>query len=175
MKKAIRLSIFLGLVACISTIALAAVNYVTSPIIREFQDAAFRAAVELAFPEAGSFEVIATEEDVYSNYIVSVLQIFDNDGETIGYIYEKSVPGFGGAISYVMGIDIDGVFTSFNVLSHSETPGFGARIVTETEFEERLVNNYAGNPVDILTGATATTTPIIRAVGDLYQDFLTRR
>lgn len=176
MKYAIKLSVFLGLVAAISTIALAAANYVTAPIIAEYQAMRFTEAVEGAFPGHYSFDIIATaaEGTTHSGYLVEVLEIFGEDNETLGFIYNKVVPGFGGPITYVMGIGTDGNFVSFDVLSHSETPGFGARVADEDEFENRLIGNYAGNQVDILTGATNTTTPIIRAIGDLYQDFLGR-
>ena len=174
MKKILYLSCFLGVVSSLVTVAMAGINSITAPIIAEAQYQAFREAITLAFPTSDNFEIIAEDADVYSNYIVQILEVFE-EGETIGFIYTQIVPGFGGPINYVMGIDLDGNFTSFVVLSHSETPGFGARIVDEPEFEDRLVGNYAGNQIDILTGATNTTTPIVRALGELYRDFIARR
>jgi len=172
MKKIIYLAFFLGLVSSIVTVTLASVNHVTAPIIQEIQEAAFRQAVEYAFPHADFFQIIAEEEDIYSNHIVQILEIFQNY-ETIGYIYTQNVPGFGGPINYVIGIDTEGNFNSFVVLSHSETPGFGARI--ENDYFRDLFNNtYAGHQIDAFTGATTTTNAIKSGLIDLYQDFITR-
>jgi len=173
MKSAFRLSFILGLVASLSTVALAGVNAVTSPIIREQQAALFREAVESAFPSATSFGIIAGEDDTYSPYIVEVLEILEGS-ERIGFIYNKLVPGFGGPISYVMGVNMEGQFVSFDVLSHSETPGFGARIVDEDDFHNRLMASSAGQSVDVLSGATNTSNAIFRGLNALYPDFTAR-
>ncbi|MCL1997067.1 MAG: FMN-binding protein [Defluviitaleaceae bacterium] len=174
MKKIIYLSLFLGLVSAVVTGAMAGVNTITAPIIAEAQYQAFRAAVNFAFPTADNFEILAEGEEIESPHIIQILEVFEG-GEPIGFIYHKIVPGFGGPINYMMGIDFDGNFTSFSVLSHSETPGFGARIVDEPDFAASLIGTHAGSQIDILTGATNTTTPIVRAIGELHQDFMNRR
>lgn len=173
MKNALRLSFILGLVATLSTMALAGVNALTSPMIREQQAQRFRAAVAVAFPSSTSFKIIATEDDTYSPYLVEVLEIFE-DSATIGFIYNKRVPGFGGPINYVMGVGLGGEFVSFDALSHSETPGFGARVFDEDEFHERLMASRAGQGVDALSGATNTSNAIFRGLDALYADFRTR-
>lgn len=170
MKYAIKLSVFLGIVALISTVALAAVNSVTAPIIEEYQNARFTEAVEGAFPESTGFTRIANDQDLNHNYLMEVLEIFGDDG-TIGFIYSKVVPGFGGPITYVMGLSSEGDFVSFDVLSHSETPGFGARVVDEPDWSNRLLSKNIDDQVDILTGASNTTRALIGGIAAMREDF----
>lgn len=167
MKKILYLGVFLGITASVATAALAGVNQITAPIIQSALEAAFREAVAVAFPTAGHFEVLP--DDSGNPYIVEILEVFEQ-GETIGFVFTKRVNGFSGAIDFMVGVDTEGRFTSFTTLSHSETPGFGDVIETE-EWSAQIVGYQVGRHIDIVSGVTVTTEPIIRALATLYYEF----
>ena len=57
------------------------------------------------------------------------------EGENlVGYAIESSVVGFGGPLSLIVGITPDGVVYNTSVLSHSETPGLGAKCTPDRKF-----------------------------------------
>lgn len=93
------------------------------------------------------------------------LEAKDKNGLTIGYIVTvTSNRGYGGAIQVTFGLDTDFTITGFEVLSQSETAGFGARCV-ESVYKDTFVGDKNVNDVDILSGATYTTTAIKETVG----------
>ncbi|MCL1995363.1 MAG: FMN-binding protein [Defluviitaleaceae bacterium] len=175
MKKVIYLGVFLGLAVSVATAVLAGVNSITAPLIAQAQAEAFREAVEMAFPNADSFSVVAGYEDTWSGYTVQVIEVLEG-GERVGFVYDQSVPGFGGPIHHIVGIDNYGVFTNFYVIFHSETPGF-VDVIFQDDWVNRIVGLHAGSSyyIDAVSGATATTAPIIRGLVGIYHDFVERR
>jgi len=173
MKKIAYLGFFLSVVTSISAMVLAAVNEITTPIIMEAQAGAFADALASAFPTATNSRVIATVDEVYELYILEILEVVEGE-ETLGYIYTKSVPGLGGPITFLLGIDVDGVFTAFEVVSHSETPGIGD-VIERPEWIDRVLHAPGSEPVDVVTGATGTTSAVSRAIGVAYENFRLRR
>ncbi|MCL1990526.1 MAG: FMN-binding protein [Defluviitaleaceae bacterium] len=166
MKKIIYLGIFLSLVTSVCAVALATVSQITTPIIQAAQEEAFLAAVERSFPTATHSEVLATADE---DDVVQVLAIFE-DEEPLGFFYTKVIPGVWGPILYLVGIDMNGVFTSFDVLDHSETPGIGD-VIERPEWIDRVVGASLMYPVDAISGATGTTALVSNALYDMYEHF----
>ena len=54
-----------------------------------------------------------------------------NAGEPVGYAVKVSVGGFGGPLQIMVGFTPDGTVYNTSVISHSETPGLGAKLVDE--------------------------------------------
>ena len=98
-----------------------------------------------------------------------MLSVTDNSGAVQGYVVSATSPsGYGGDLQIAVGITKEGKLTGFDVISHSETPGFGAKS-TEPEFKSQ----FAGKPAlklsysktgaasetefDAISGATVTT------------------
>ena len=84
-------------------------------------------AVLPAFDET-SYESVEVDGKTY-NYYKAV-----KGGETVGYAVESTVVGFGGPLSLMVGVTPDGVVYNTSVLSHSETPGLGAKCNTDAKF-----------------------------------------
>jgi electron transport complex protein RnfG len=178
MKKIIYLSIFLGLVAGLATAALATVNLITEPIIEANEAEAFAAAVAEIFPAAAGNAIVAEGNEVESQFITQILEVYDSEGDVIGFIYSMRTGGFGGPVNFIVGIDVYGYFVRFTPLVHRETPGFGAQI-EDDYWQDRFLpsaQHYAGEEINTISGASRTTIPIRIALREhLYYDFNQRR
>lgn len=95
-------------------------------------------------------------------------------GEVVGYAVESGTIGFGGPLTLMVGVTPDGIVYNTSVLSHSETPGLGAKCTTDTKFMEQwkefnpkekiLFVKKDGGDVDAITASTITSRAYTRAV-----------
>lgn len=170
MKKILFLGGYLGLVAAFFAVLLAVTNEVTTPRIAQIQADNFQRALLEGFPQATSYNIIDDVSGVPST--MQIIEVFHDD-ELIGFVYSQTVKGFVDNISYLVGINTEGYFTSFGVLSSRETPGFGTRIETP-EWKNRVIDVHGSSEIDVIVSATLTTAPIIDAMSHAYEDF-TRR
>lgn len=168
-KKILKLTLMLGLVASLATIAVAAVNTVTAPVIEENLRIAFENTVREMFP-TGSVGEIYYDTDAPTNRVIRIVE----GASTIGFIYEQSVGGFNGTILYLVAVDADGYFIAFSTLSHSETTGIGD-VIDSLGWEERMVGTHATTPVDTHAGATGTTSSVQGSLLTIYDDLQNRR
>lgn len=99
----------------------------------------------------------------------------DSDGVTVGYIANiTSKEGYGGDISFSVGISIEGTITGISVLSISETPGLGMKAKEDSFLNQYLDKNgmfvvkeepEAGEEViDAISGATITSRAMTNGV-----------
>ncbi|MFI3324825.1 MAG: RnfABCDGE type electron transport complex subunit G [Clostridia bacterium] len=104
-------------------------------------------------------------------------------GEVVGYVFSTSSSGYGGDVSVMTGIDIDGNITGVVILSQEETPGLGANCENESflvQFLQKAVtlevvkNTTASDgEIEAMTGATITTTAVTNAVNVAVEIFET--
>ncbi len=103
--------------------------------------------------------VLATDKnDVYTGYIVNI----------------TSKEGYGGDISFSVGISLEGAVTGISILSISETPGLGMKAKEDSFLNQYIdkngkfvVNKTAdaeGNGVDAISGATITSNAMTNGV-----------
>ena len=95
-------------------------------------------------------------------------------GETVGYAIEVTENGFGGPLTLMVGITADGQVYNTSVLSHSETPGLGAKCADESPFraqfrglnpsEKILSVKKDGGDIDAITASTITSRAYTLAV-----------
>ena len=104
------------------------------------------------------------------------------EGETlVGYAIETTTVGFGGALSLIVGVTPDGVVYNTSVLSHSETPGLGAKCTTDEKFMNQWkgfdpsIKNLSvkkdGGDVDAITASTITSRAYTLAVENALKTF----
>ena len=104
------------------------------------------------------------------------------DGETlVGYAIESATVGFGGTLSLIVGVTPDGVVYNTSVLSHSETPGLGAKCTTDPKFTgqwkgfnpaiKKLTVTKDGGDVDAITASTITSRAYAQAVENALKVF----
>ncbi len=105
---------------------------------------------------------------------------FDGD-RVVGYAILSTVVGFGGNLSLMVGVTPDGVVYNTSVLSHSETPGLGAKCTTDEKFMnqwkgfdasvKKLYVTKDGGDVDAITASTITSRAYAEAVANALVTF----
>lgn len=90
-------------------------------------------------------------------WVEEVLAAESAAGARLGYVMTAvSSKGYSGEIRLALGIDEGGTVVGYAVLSHSETPGFGARC-TDADVQQQFLGIRSAEEVDGIAGATYTT------------------
>ena len=157
-------------VVCLICSAVVGGAYVaTADPIAEAARAKTTASIAAVLPEfsgepvQGSVNVDGTD---YTYYRV----------EDAGYAIISTTSGFGGALTLMVGIDKDGRIHNTAVLSHSETPGLGAKCTTDEHFisqfqgfdpaAKTLSVKKDGGDLDAITASTITSRAYALAVSN---------
>ena len=91
----------------------------------------------------------------------------------VGYAIEASSSGFGGKLTLLVGITPERIVYNTSVLSHSETPGLGAKCTTDQKFmqqwkefnpEGKVLSAGPGGDIDAITASTITSNAYAKAV-----------
>lgn len=175
-------AIALFVITIVAGALLGLVNQVTKEPIAAAELSAKKEAYQKVFPDGKTFEEDKTldkklkSETFDGAEISEVLVAKDEGGKTTGYVMSLlAKEGYGGDISFAIGVKTDGTMTGLSVLSHSETAGLGANCTTE-EFQGQFdgvkgpevsyskTGKSAENEFDALSGATITTKAITKAI-----------
>ena len=142
---------------------LAGVYAVTKEPIKITNKAILTASVSKVLPEGGEIsdaqpcKVGGRESECYFS---------TKGGEVIGIAVKSTVSGFGGPLTLMVGLLPDGTVYNTSVLSHSETPGLGAKCTEESFFgqfkgwnpeRKKLLVKKDGGDVDAITASTITS------------------
>ncbi|MDR1379469.1 MAG: RnfABCDGE type electron transport complex subunit G [Synergistaceae bacterium] len=183
-KKILRLGLILFTVAAITGIILGIVYQITLEPIRETQERLRGAALSGALPEAKSFSLVEIVPDA-DPMIVDVQEALDGD-QLVGYCLTLTSKGYGGPLEIVVGITETGKLRAIRILSHSETPGLGAKAplpVFSGQYENREAEKLIlvktaperDNEVQAISGATITSTAVtdgVNAALDYWRNHL---
>ncbi len=167
-KEHIVTTVTLFLICLIATLLLGVTNSVTSPIIEKLAIETEKNSRKVVFETAEDF---INEKQV--DEATSIVEAVDKDGNKIGYVVVNTAKGYGGDISVMTGVDIEGKVTGVNILSHSETAGLGAKATTDG-FKNQFIGHISGitvskdkagdNAIDAITGATITSRAVTNAI-----------
>lgn len=121
---------------------------------------------------------LAVGEDEEGNPIEIVVFPAKKGGETQAIAYSAAAKGYHDLIEVMVGVGPEGKLTGISIMTHTETPGLGARIV-EPEFTDQFAGldldttklSAEGGKVDTLSGATFSTVGVITAVGAALEQF----
>ena len=164
------------LVICtVSAALLAAVHGVTKETIEQAQRQARLDSMMAVLPEETESCVEVTVKDESAVCFRAV----DKENNTVAYAVQTTEYGYGGAISVMTGVALDGSVIAVNVYDNSaETPGLGAK-TSESAFTSQFA---VGSPVqgfvvskdktanddleeiDAVTGATISSRAVVSAV-----------
>lgn len=182
MKNMIKDAAILFAITLVAGLILGVVYDITKAPIAEQEIKAKNQACQEVFGEASSFEEI---ELLAVNYDASGLdadaevntvnKALDNSGELLGYVLEVTThEGYGGDITFAMGVTLEGTLNGISLLSISETPGLGmkAEEVLKPQFAGKTVSQFqytksgatADNQIDAISGATITTNAVTGGV-----------
>lgn len=167
-KESIKLAGILCIITLVAALILAGVNKITAPQIELASRAASENAMKKILPEAESFENI--DENIYKGI---------KDAAVVGYCVEVSVSGYGGNIDMMVALGSDDKVKGIEILSHSETPGLGAKSTSDSfknQFEDKnpnltIVKTKTDSPdeAQAITGATVTSKAVARGIAESYE------
>lgn len=187
MKGIIKDTAIITIITLIAGLLLGAVYTITKEPIAVQDALAKEAACKEVFADAEGFESIgeiSPELQAYvsdtcgyaSQTIDEVFAAKDAAGDVLGYVINvTSGGGYGGNISFAMGVQADGTLNGISFLSISETPGLGMKADTD-EFKNQFVGKQtdaivytktgasADNEIDAISGATITSSCVTNGV-----------
>ena len=180
-------AMILTLITLVAGGVLGLVYEITKEPIAKQQEMAKQEAYKSVFEDADSFEVCVEEGDgelaaylaengFEAQTINEVMEAKDASGETLGYsINLTTSEGYGGDITFSMGVREDGTLNGISILTISETAGLGMN-ATKDEFKNQFQNKQAeafevtktgaaaDNQINAISGATITSNAVTKGV-----------
>lgn len=163
MKQIIKNTAILLAITVIAAVALAFVYELTrEPIALAEQQAraeayqAVYADVTFTDVEDAAARLKAYNTTLTDGTVVNELLSADKADDRVGYVLSVSAKGYGGPVTIALGIDKSGIVVGYAVLSHSETPGFGANC-ENADVKAQFPGISSADELDGITGATITT------------------
>ncbi len=168
MKDILKIAFILFVVCGLAAGSLSFVNLATKDRIATFAKEEKMEALKKVFPSADSFRErpAANGGEVRDWDAVA-------GGATVGSVHLLKPMGYSGAIELVFGENAEGAVTGVQVLSHTETPGLGAKITTaawtdqfkgKTRDQVVLKKEDATGAIDAISAATISSRAVTRAV-----------
>lgn len=188
MKTIIKNSIILCVITLVSGILLGVVYEITKEPRAKQEALAKQKAYQKVYQEAAEFEPLdydvksmeayLKENGISSNiaYIEDVVVAKDANQQPIGYVVTVTdKEGYGGNITFTLGVKNDGTILGVSFLKLEETAGVGMKADTDAfknQFKEKNVDAFvavksgkqAEHEIDAIGGATVTTNAVVNGV-----------
>ncbi|MDA3935941.1 MAG: FMN-binding protein [Actinomycetota bacterium] len=174
------------LTCAVAASALSITYDLTKDRIEEQELAAEVASLEEVLSEASEF--IAVEDSLESAQdaageadIGAIYRAESDSGDLVGWGVRVAARGYGGPIRMVVGLDRDGQVTGVSIITHSETPGLGSKVLESQEFMTQfggwdgLDIDVAAKGYDAVIGATKSSNGVrkgVLAAGHVYAEVL---
>ncbi len=179
MKKLIKDALILTAITLVAGCLLGLVYEITKEPIAQAQYNAQQEAYKTVFADADSFtdydfdadaavELLAAN-DYTDGEIEGVVAALDANGAILGYVITMtSHAGYGGDITFSVGIQSDGTLNGYSITSISETAGLGMKAKESafySQFEGKNVDTFtvtktgstSDSEIDAISGATITS------------------
>lgn len=158
----LRLALVLFAFSALVAVLLGLTDRLTAERIRESREAKTKAAMSQVLA-AERYDLISYPDD--SGLVQAIYR-----AEEAGYVVMVTPSGFGGSIEMAVGIDPSGAVTGISIIRMSETSGLGANAKRQS-FREQFTGTQGslalrkqGGEIDGLTGATVTSTAVVKGV-----------
>lgn len=163
-KEIVIPALSLFIICIVVTALLGLTNAVTAPKIEELAVETQEAAKKEVLADAASFG--DAEQTQMSGTTYTYYKGLAADGSVMGYVVETVSKGYGGDISLMVGVGVDGTVQGVSILSINETAGLGMN-AENPEFLEQFLgksgtigvqkNGSSDTEIQALTGATITS------------------
>ncbi|MCM1047469.1 MAG: RnfABCDGE type electron transport complex subunit G [Clostridiales bacterium] len=171
-------------ITLISGLLLGLVYQITKEPIAVQKEKAKQEACQEVFADAASFtevenkapDIAAWEAEGYKDVTIDeVMAANSSSSEVLGYVITVTTKeGYGGDITFTIGIRNDGTVNGISILSISETAGLGMRAeeVLKPQFAGKNAEKFeytksgaaADYQIDAISGATITTNAVTNGV-----------
>jgi electron transport complex protein RnfG len=181
MKNMLKLGLVLACFATAACVGLALVYNVTREIIATRSQADLEAALKDLFPSADGFSEITGQIASPEDTISFGSQYAIKQGNTLlGAAIQASGPSYGGLITALVGVGIDGRIAGVKILEHQDTPGLGANAslpsyyvdkAAKLTFYGQFAGKSVGDPFEAKGDVAAVTASTItsRAVSSVVK------
>ncbi|MBN2350951.1 MAG: RnfABCDGE type electron transport complex subunit G [Spirochaetales bacterium] len=172
MKNLIVPAVVLSVTCVVAAASLALVDTVTKDKIAENERVEKENAMRVVQPRATGFKIVVKDK---------LWEALDGD-TVVGRVLSAESQGYSGVLSIIFGIDLENHVTGIKIVTQTETPGLGAKIIKPS-----FTDQYRGKPVDQLflkkddpakgkidaiTGATISPRAVTKAVREALDAFL---
>lgn len=175
------MTVVLGTICLVCSLLLGSVYAVTKAPIDQAGIAKVNAAISQVVP---AFDNVPSDEVIEIDG--SEVYVAKQAGKSVGYAVKVAAAGFGGQIQMMVGFLPDGTIYNTSVISHSETPGLGAKIagsegqdappraqiVGKNPATTRIAVKKDGGDIDAITASTITSRAFLKGVETAYEVFL---
>lgn len=156
---------WVGGTAAVMALAIFGVHRATELQSVQAQTRAQQELLEHVMPAAES----CSEAPYRVNGALSILAAFGKDNRHLGYCVEVQSQGFGGVITMVVGVDLDGKVTGVEVTEHKEAVSVVAGVLDQENLSRYVgksgtIRHSGYNSVEAVSGATATSRAITDGV-----------
>lgn len=185
MKEIVKNTLIITAITLVAGILLGSVYMITKKPIKKQKELAKTEACRSVFADAASFEDAEADMSALGAYlgekgftaqtVDEVMEAKDDADNSLGYVLTvTSSEGYGGDITFAMGVTGEGTVNGISFLAISETAGLGMKADTEDfkkQFAGKNTDSFtytkagaAGdNEIDSISGATVTTEAVISA------------
>ena len=167
----------LVLICAVCALVLGLVNSVTEEPIAKAEAEKVNSAIASVVP---AFDNAPADEPI----VIDDCEVYTatSGGAPVGYAVKVKTQGFGGAITMMVGFTPDGVIYNTDVISHSETPGLGAKISDPASLprkgvagadpaKTRLSVRKDGGEIDAITASTITSRAFLKGINMAIEVF----
>lgn len=176
----------LGTITIVAAALLAGAYTITEEPIKVADLNKQTEAISAVTPEFDNNPVAEAVEITPEGESASVKVFPARKGDTLvgGAVESYSSAGFSGDIKIIYGFDIDGNITGYEVMSHAETPGLGAKmgewfrspegrrnVIGLNPSTANLTVSKDGGDVDAITAATITSRAFLDALNRASRAF----
>jgi electron transport complex protein RnfG len=152
----------------VAAILLGFTNMATRDVIAQQLELENTEARKSALPIAEEFEEVKGKEleNALLTDFSSIDEVYQGkkDGEIIGYTFKITSGGYGGEMVINVGISVEGKVTGIKIVSHSETPGLGAK-AAEEDFQNQYIDKSADSPLSVIKGNASGNSEIEAIAG----------
>ena len=184
MRDLIKMAVVLAVICTTSGVVLSYVNEATEEpreyqFIKFVQEPSMKAVLSDYDNDPIKERIkLAVGEDEEGNPVEVVVFPAKKGGKTGAIAYSAAAKGYNDLIEVMIGVNPDGTLTGISIMTHTETPGLGARIV-DPEFTDQFAGldldtanlSAEGGKVDPLSGATFSTVGVITTVRAALEQF----
>ena len=156
-------------ICLVAALLLGVVNQITKPQIDTIQAEKIRTAMAQVLP---ADEYVSLEANLPKS--VTGLYLANSNGSGIGWVVDTTATGSQGPINMMVGIDPAGQVTGVSIVSHSETPNIGTKVVADQSVLDRFIGmshtdgeitvNSGSNRFDGISGATVSSRGVTAGV-----------
>ena len=148
MPKIVKYGLILFAITAATGLILGGVYTMTLEPIRLVQEQEKNEALASTLPGATEFKAVEIKD---GNPMITEIYEGSANGEIKGYNFTVTPKGYAGLITTVVGVNNEGRVMDIKILSHSETPGLGAKAVEPAfagQFKEKLAERGIGGSGD---------------------------